>query len=165
MSELADLLEKFRRGAEVLAVVTTGVAGTELDFKPSEKAWSIRQVVCHLADSEAVAVMRLRQVAAEENPTLQAFNGELWADKLDYAKRKLSVAMETFRRLRTENHEMLKDLPEDAFERAGNHTESGRVTLLDLVQGNAGHVEEHVQQIQRNRAAYREHKAKLQAAS
>ena len=119
MSELADLLERFRRGAEVLSVVTTGVAGLEQDFKPSEKAWSIRQVVCHLADSEAVAVMRLRQVAAEDNPTLQAFNGESWADHLDYSKRKISGVIETFRRLRTENYEMLKDLPEAAFARAG----------------------------------------------
>ena len=164
MSDLSDLLERFRRGAEVLAVVTTGVAGTELDFKPDPKALSIRQVVCHLADSEAVGVMRLRQVLAEENPTLQSFNGELWADHLDYGKRKISGVIETFRRLRTENYELLKDLPEAAYSRTGNHTESGKVTLLDLVNGNTNHVEEHVQQSQRNRAAYREHKAKLQPA-
>ena len=149
----------------MLAIATTGVAGMELDFKPSEKAWSIRQIVCHLADSEAVAIMRLRQVLAEDNPTLQSFNGELWADHLDYARRKISVVIETFRRLRTENHDLLKELPAEAFSRAGNHTESGRVTVLDLLKGNAGHVEEHVGQIQRNRAAYREHKAKQQAAS
>jgi hypothetical protein len=165
MSELADLLERFRRGAEVLAVVTTGVAGTELDFKPSEKAWSIRQIVCHLADAEAVGVMRLRQVMAEENPTLQSFNGDLWADHLDYSRRKISAVIETFRRLRTENYELLKGASEDTFARTGNHTESGKVTLLDLVAGNTSHVEEHVQQIQKNRAAYREHKAKLQPAS
>jgi hypothetical protein len=163
MSELADLLERFRRGAELLAVATTGVAGAELDFKPKEGTWSIRQIVCHVADAETVGVMRLRQVIAEDHPTLQAFNGDLWADRLDYAKRKLSQALETFRRLRTENYELLKELPEDVFARSGTHTENGVMTLRQVVEYHAEHVDEHVQQIQRNRAAYREHRARQAA--
>jgi hypothetical protein len=160
MSELADLLERYRRGGELLAMATMGAAGTELDFKPAPGKWCVRQIVCHLADSEAVGVMRLRMVAGEENPTLGAYNGEAWADNLDYGRRKISQALETFRRLRTENHELLKGLPEPAFERTGTHTERGKVSLLDLVQHDAEHVESHVQQIQRVRAAYREQRAK-----
>jgi len=160
MSDLANILERFRRGGELLAMSTTGAAGSELDFQPAPGKWSVRQIVCHLSDSEAVCVMRIRQLAAEENPTLQGFNGELWAERLDYQRRKISQALETFRKLRTENHELLKSLPEDAYARAGVHTESGPLTLMDLVRGNAEHVEEHVQQIQRTRAAYREHRAK-----
>ena len=163
MSELADILERFRRGGELLAMATTGAAGPELDFQPAPGKWSVRQVVCHLSDSEAVAVMRIRQMVAEDNPTLQGFDGNLWAERLDYQRRKISQALETFRKLRGENHELLKALPEEAFSRTGNHTESGRVTLLDLVKGNASHVEEHVQQIQRTRAAYKEHRAKQAA--
>jgi hypothetical protein len=159
MSELADLLERFRRGAELLASSTMGAAGPELDFKPGEAQWSVRQIVCHLADSEAVGVMRLRQIAAEDNPTLRGFNGEEWADRLDYHKRKVSQAIETFRRLRADNYELLKELPEDAFARTGNHTEAGVLTLAELVKSNTEHVEEHVQQIKRTRAAYREQRA------
>jgi len=160
---MADIMERFRRGGELLAMSTTGAAGSELDFKPGPDKWSVRQIVCHLADSEAVGVMRIRQIAAEDNPTLQGFNGELWADHLDYQRRKISQALETFRKLRSENHELLKALPEEAFTRTGNHTESGRMTLLELVKSNAQHVEEHVQQIQRTRAAYKEHRAKQAA--
>ena len=163
MPDTPALLERFRRGPEVLAMVLTGVFGEEEDFVIAPGKWSVRQIVCHLSDSEAVAVMRIRQIAAEDNPTLQSFNGELWADHLDYQRRKISQALETFRKLRTENHELLKALPEESFSRAGNHTEAGRLTLLDLVKGNAEHVEEHVQQIQRTRAAYREQRAKQSA--
>ena len=159
MSELSDLLERFRRGAELLAVATTGAAGPELDFKASPEQWCVRQVVCHLADSEVVGVMRLRQVLAEENPMLPAFNGDLWAEKLDYAKRKISQPLESFRRLRAENYELLKDLPEAAFERKGTHSENGVLTLRELLKGSAEHAEEHVQQIARIRAAYRQHRA------
>ena len=106
---------------------------------------------------------RLRQVIAEDNPTLQGFNGEIWAESLDYGRRKVSQAIETFRRLRTENYELLKDLPEGAFSRPGNHTETGPLTLFDLVKGTAEHTEDHVREIQGIRAAYREHRAKRAA--
>jgi len=163
MSDQEDILERFRRGGELLAMATTGAAGPELDYKPAPGKWSVRQIVCHLADSEAVGVMRIRQIAAEDNPTLQGFNGELWADHLDYGRRKISQALETFRKLRGENHELLKAMPEDVFSRTGTHTESGKLTLLDLVKGNAEHVEGHVEQIQRTRAAYKEHRARQAA--
>jgi hypothetical protein len=164
MSELADLLERFRRGAELVAMATTGAAGPELDYRPAENKWSVRMIVCHLADVEVVSAMRLRQVIAEENPHLQGFNGEAWADHLDYGKRKISQALETFRRMRGENYELLKDLPESAFSRTGMHTELGQVTVRDLLKLNAEHAESHVRQVQATRAAYKEHKTR-QAAS
>lgn len=165
MSELADLLERFRRGGEILAVATTGAAGAMLDFHPSEGAWSVRQIVCHVADSEVVYTMRMRQVLAEENPTLIGFDQNQWAANLDYTKRKVSSALDTFRKLRQDCYELLKELPEDAFLRAGAHSERGRVTLRDLLQSQAEHVEGHVRQIQRTRDAYREHKAQQAAAA
>ena len=164
MSERADLLERFRRGPEIVAVATTGAAGPELDFKPAPDRWSVRTIVCHLADSEMVAGMRFRQVIAEPNATLQSFDQDAWANNLDYSRRKISQALETFRRVRSDTYELLKDLPEEAYSRKGTHTEHGEMTLLDLLKTYAEHAEGHVRQIQGVRAAYKEHRAK-QAAS
>lgn len=160
MSERAELLERYRRGPELVAVATTGAAGTELDFKPSPEKWSVRNIVCHLADGELVCGMRLRQVIAESDPVLQAFDQDAWAAHLDYSQRKISQALETFRRVRGDSYELLKGLPEEAFARKGKHTERGEVTLLDLLRHDAEHVEAHVREIQSVRAAYKEHRAK-----
>jgi len=159
MSELNDILERMRRGAELLAVATTGAAGPELDYKPDGK-WSVRQIVCHLADAEAVAAMRLRQILAEDNPTMPAWDQDAWTARLDYDKRKISHALEYFRVLRASNYELLKDLPESVFERSGTHTARGPMTLRQLVTLCAEHVESHTAQLQKLRAAYREHRAK-----
>jgi hypothetical protein len=160
MSELADLLERFRRGGELLAMSTTGAAGPELDFKPEGIHLSVRQIACHLADAEIVGAMRLRQIIAEENPTLQYFDDEAWAVKLDYHKRKISHALENFRRLRTENHELLKDLPESSFERLGTHSKDGPMSLRQVIDWYAHHLESHVTEIKATRAAYREQRTK-----
>ena len=159
MSELADWLERFRRGAELVAVATTGAAGSMLDFKPGEGKWGIRTIVCHLADTEIVFAMRIRQMIAEENPIIPAIDQDLWADRLNYSKRKLSQAIETFRRTRAENYELLRDLPEAAFARTGQHSKRGIVTVMDMLKIFAQHPEKHVHQIQAARAAYKEFKA------
>jgi hypothetical protein len=165
MSELADLLERFRRGAELVAVSTTGAAGAMLDFQPDANQWGVRTIVCHLADTELVLAMRLRQIIAEDNPVLPAIDQNLWADRLDYSKRKLSQALDSFRRTRAENYELLKDLPEATFARTGQHTKRGAISLLDLLRIFAEHAEKHVHQIQTVRAAFKEFKATQAAQS
>lgn len=160
MSDLPALLERYRRGAELLAVVLTGVFGEEEDFTPAPGKWSIRQIIAHLADAELVGAHRFRQVVAEDNPTLVAFDQDAWARNLDYRQRKPKQSLETFRRIRAENYELLKALPESAFARSGNHTENGPVTLRSMLEGYAGHAESHARQMQAIREAYKQAKGK-----
>ncbi len=131
-------------------MVLTGVFGEEEDFIPAPGQWSARTIVAHVADSEVRArAHRLRQVAAEENPTLVAFDQEAWARNLDYAARKPKQSLETFRRLRAENYALLQGLPEAAFARTGNHTEAGPISLRALGRvRNVNHTESHVRQLQ-----------------
>ena len=158
MGNIAELLERFRRGPELVAVAMTGAAGSEFDFVVAPGKWSIRQIICHMADSEMVAADRFRRVIAEENPKLIAYDQDAWAQKLDYSRRKTSQAMESFRRLRSENHELLKELPEATFERTGQHSEHGATTLGQLLEGYAKHAEGHARQIQAARAEFKKAK-------
>src|SRR5258708_2610198 len=158
MSDIPTLLERFRRGPEVLATVLTGVFGEEEDFVPAPGKWSVRQIVAHLADADLAAAHRFRQMLAEDNPTLIAWDQDKWAQNLDYAKRKPKQSLESFRRIRAENYELLKDLPPAAFERTGNHTERGVITVLTLLEGMAGHAESHARHLQELREAYKARK-------
>ena len=149
MSQIADALERFRRGGELLSTATMGCAGQEADFKPAPEKWSVRQLVCHLADTQIVIAMRIRLILAGGEPhSWGAFDQDAWAKNLDYGKRKTSQAIRTFRRLRGEDHELMKDLPESAFQRTGMHVERGRETLGGIVEQQAVHLENHVRQIQ-----------------
>jgi len=159
MSDIPELLERLRRGAELVAVSITGAAGSEVDFVPEPGKWSIRQIVAHLSDSEMAAAMRLRRIIAEENPKLEAWDQDAWANNLDYARRKPSQSLETFRRIRAENYELLKELPEAAFDRVGVHSERGPLTLKKLTQLVAEHAENHAAQLRARRAEYKTFKA------
>lgn len=161
MSDIPDLLERFRRGGELLAMATTGAAGTaELDFRATGDEWSVRQIVCHLADAECVGAMRFRQTIAEDNPTIVWYDEKAWAENLPYANRKLSAAVETFRRIRMENYDLLKDLPEGTFARTATHSRFGETTLGGLLKTYAEHAENHVVQLRNVRQKYKESKSK-----
>jgi len=118
MPDITALLERYRRGPELLAVVLTGVFGEEEDFAPAPGKWSARQIIAHVADAELVAAHRFRQMLAEDNPTLVAFDQDKWTANLDYSRRKPKQSLDTFRRIRAENYDLLKDLPAAAFARA-----------------------------------------------
>jgi hypothetical protein len=160
MSDISELLERSRRGAEVLAVALTGVFGEEEDFIIAPGKWSIRQMMAHLADADMVYAHRFRQLIAEDNPTIVAFDQDKWVANLDYSRRKVKTSLETFRRVRAENYELLKELPESAYERAGNHTERGPVTLRQMLETYADHAESHARQLQQIREAYKQAKGK-----
>lgn len=141
-------------------MVLTGVFGEEEDFIIAPGKWSVRQIVAHLADGELVAAHRFRQILAEDHPAMTWFDEKAWAANLDYARRKPKQSLETFRRLRAENHDLLKAVPETAFDRTGNHSVNGPVTLRHLVEDNAAHVESHSRQLQEIREAYKAAKGK-----
>src|SRR5690242_17775446 len=160
MPEIAALLERYRRGPEVLAVVLTGVFGEEEDFATAPGKWSIRQLIAHLADTELVFAGRFRQVLAEDNPPIMTFDQERWAQNLDYSRRKPKQSLETLRRLRSENYELLKEMPAAAFDRTGRHSNDGPLTVYQLLERLTNHAEHHARQMQAIRDEYKKAKGK-----
>ncbi|HWR49556.1 MAG TPA: DinB family protein [Bryobacteraceae bacterium] len=146
MSDRTELLERYRKGPELVAAVLTGAAGSELDWAPEGK-WSIRQIVAHLADSEIVGTDRVRRTIAEDNPTLIRYDQDAWARALNYSKRKVSDALDILRKLRAENYELVSSLPPEAFSRPATHSEHGAMTLESIVETYAKHAEAHARQI------------------
>ncbi len=155
MSEIADILERYRRGAEVVAVAATGAAGSQLDFQPSPGGWSVRQILGHMADAELIAAVRFRWIIAEENPPLPGYDQKAWAERLHYDKRRVSDTLDTFRRLRAGNFSLLAGQTPETFSRRGNHSEDGTMTLLELVRDAIDHTEKHALQIAEVRRKYK----------
>jgi uncharacterized damage-inducible protein DinB len=158
MSETEPLLERFRLCADRISAAVSGASAEQLDWEPAPGKWTIRRIVCHVADTELVAGDRIRRILAEDNPTLIPFDQDAWAERLDYHRRDIACTVEMFRLLRKIHSEMLAALPEEAWNRSGIHTERGRVTLADTVRTHSRHVESHARQIDAIRRAFAEAK-------
>lgn len=144
-----ELTDRYAAGAGNLAMAIRGLSREDLHWKPPADAgvglWSIREIIVHLADDECVMADRMKRVITEDNPTLLAFDEKKWAAKLAYDKQSVEDALELVGLIRKQMAVILQNVPASAWQRAGTHTERGRLTLADLVDGVQKHLEHHLE--------------------
>jgi uncharacterized damage-inducible protein DinB len=137
-------IDEYGAGAEALGRAIAGLTREDLVAYPVPGTWSIQQIVLHLMDSDLIASDRMKRVIAEENPTLIGFDESAFARGLFYDQLDASLAADVFAKNRLLTAEILRRLPDAAFERFGTHNERGRVTLADLLQTMVGHLDHHL---------------------
>lgn len=142
-------------GYLLLNEVLKGIDEEELNFKPDEKSWSIKEVILHICDTEIVAVHRIKQVISEDEPLLTAFNQDLWANRLQYTTLNPKLNLELFGLLRESMLPIFEELSEEDWKRTGTHNEVGVLSLSDLVRKFVQHVQDHLHQIDRIKQIYR----------
>jgi hypothetical protein len=97
-----------------------------------EGGWSARQVIHHVADSEAQSYARLRRLLAEPaGSTILGYDEAAWAEcvALGYVELPTENSREVFRAVRRASLDVLGRLSEDDLVRYGEHSESGRYSL------------------------------------
>jgi len=147
-----DLIEKYAQGATLPAKAIAGLSRDQLNAFPVPGTWSIQQIVLHLMDSDLIAADRMKRVAAETRPpTLIGYDETAFAKGLFYEQLDPRLACEVFEKNRLLTAEILRRLPDEAFQRTGNHNENGVMTLAQLVQTYVGHLEHHLTFIRQKR--------------
>ncbi|MBA2717816.1 MAG: DinB family protein [Chloroflexi bacterium] len=146
-SERNALIDRFRTGAADVEAVLADITDEELDRLPAEAdSWTARQVAHHLADSEAMAYIRLRRLIAEDDPQIVGYDEPEWARRLHY-DRPIASSLAVLTAVRAASLQLLESLDDAEWERAGTHTESGPYAVDDWLRIYAEHSHEHADQI------------------
>lgn len=124
--------------------VRTGDTAT-LNRAPAPGKWSVREILCHLADTEVVFAFRLRQTLAEDHHIIQPFDQDKWAKP--YAQYQAQAAVAVFSAVRQWNLALIATLKPEALAKTLNHPERGDMTLQTVVETMAGHDVNHLRQI------------------
>lgn len=117
-----------------------------IDRPRSEGKWSPRQILAHLADTEIVFAMRLRQTVAEAHHVIQPFDQDVWA--AGYAKTDIGAALALFSAVRAANIEFIRAQPASMMAKPVTHPERGTMTFGTIVETMAGHDLNHLSQLQ-----------------
>ncbi len=118
---------------------------------PIPGKWSTHQVVIHLADAESALADRIRRVIATDNPPLLAWDENRFMANLFYNDQSAEDAVTLVALTRLQVAKILRNLPDSAFARFGQHNEAGQLTLLDLVTKANHHLDHHLKFIQEKR--------------
>ncbi|MBS0264407.1 MAG: DinB family protein [Planctomycetes bacterium] len=145
-------IEQYAAGADTVAQAIRGLSRQEFLATPVPGTWSILQIVVHFMDSDLIGADRMKRIIAEHNPTLigydeTAFSQRLFPERLDPFQ-----AAEVFRLNRELTAVILRSLPESAFNRTGQHSERGQVTLSSMIQNYVEHLEHHLRFIEKKRS-------------
>jgi uncharacterized damage-inducible protein DinB len=139
----ATLIAEFS-GKLIQIVSQLGEEGRERSLAPGK--WTVRQILCHLADTEIAFAFRWRQALAEEQHVVQPFDQDLWAFR--YISLSAEDALRTFVALRRWNVLLLDSLSPADWERELTHPERGRQVFRTLVETMAGHDLNHLGQLE-----------------
>ena len=141
-----DALTVIAGTAQELGGRTSTLTAEAAERAPGPGKWSVRQIVCHLADTEIAFSFRLRQALAEPNHVIQPFDQDRWGER--YGAYDLASALESFASLRRWNLSLLQSLKPEDFSRPLSHPERGPMVFQTLVETMAGHDLNHLKQME-----------------
>lgn len=140
-----DPLEVVGATAALLEAAVHSHDADTLNRNPAPGKWSVREILCHLADCEIVFAFRLRQALAEDRHVIQPFDQDRWA--MTYAAYPAAAAVAVFSSVRRWNLAFIGALQPEGFAKRLNHPERGDMTLRTVVETMAGHDRNHLKQI------------------
>ena len=147
-------IQQYASGPSRLRAAVERVPEEARRWRPAAGEFSVHEIVCHCGDSETNAAVRLRYLLAEEDPVIVGYDPDNWASCFDYHSHPLEAALAAVDAVRANTVPLLLRLPEDAWQKAGTHTESGRYTASDWLTIYSEHLDEHVKQIDRTLEAW-----------
>lgn len=130
----------------LVQVYTDAAAGSVLDRAPAPDAWSVAQIVHHLADYELVHSRVLRRILVEDLPALIAWDQDAYAETLQYDVRPPEDALTLVLALRHLDSRLLASLPPQAWARRALSAAGVEVDLEAVAQGASDHLASHVLQ-------------------
>ena len=154
-SKTIALIRRYENGPGDLIASLDGLSDGDLDKRPAPKKWTIRQQVHHLTDAELNLVCRMKNIIAEDNPLLLAFDQDKWADRFLYTKAPVEDSIALIYTLRASMTPVLKSLKETDFSRTGIHSENGKVTLTGVLEHTVEHFEHHLKSIEKTKRKYK----------
>ncbi|HZU45008.1 MAG TPA: DinB family protein [Terriglobales bacterium] len=148
--ELNKIIDSAEKDPKKIAAAISGLPDSTLRFKPARDKWSILEMLAHLADMEILYAYRMRQIVADNNPTIAPIDQDAWAKNLGYMEEKAPELIAQFGLLRHHNLNLLRRMRPADLDKAAFHPELNRkVTLAEMIGMLARHGPNHLEQIER----------------
>jgi hypothetical protein len=123
-------------------------------WRATPETWTIHEIVCHIADSEANSYIRARRLIAEPGSPVLGYDEMRWARDLHYHERNTDEALELFRWLRGNTAKLIRTVPEATWANVVHHSDSGPMTMDQWLDIYARHIPDHIEQMRGVQAAW-----------
>lgn len=146
---LTERIADYAAGTDHFLAALAPVTTENLDRHVPD-GWSARQVIHHVADSEAQSYARLRRLLAEPvGSIIQGYDEAAWAECATLGYRDLAIenSVAVFRAVRHASLDVLGRIAPSDLERYGEHSEVGHYTLDRWLDVYTRHPHDHAAQL------------------
>ena len=147
-----ELIADYEQGIEDLRSALAGMSQEQLLARPIPGKWSTLEVVSHIAGAEIYLTDRIERTIALERPLLLGVDERPYPERLNFQAFDLADELALFAALRRHVVRILRMQPPEAWQRTAIHSETGVVTLRQLVLHAIRHVQHHLSFIAEKRA-------------
>jgi DinB superfamily len=145
---LNEMVTAYEQSTQRYLDVVESLSSEDLD-KSKTGGWTPRQIIHHVADSEAQSYARLRRLIAEPGSEIQGYDEGGWGENetLGYRVLPIDNSVAVTMTVRTASADILKRITEAQLSNACIHSESGPFTLQRWIEVYSKHPVEHANQI------------------
>jgi len=115
--------------------------------------WTIAQNVHHLADSQSALFFRFKLLLLQDNPTVQPFDQDDWANTAEATSADVMTSISILRGLHHRWADLIESLSDEEWIRPGHHPETGQLTVGGIASYASNHGYVHIDQINQVLAA------------
>jgi len=146
------LLTDFLNGPKELEREVEGIGNDLADFRPFEGAWTIREHVVHVTDSEINNFIRWKSIFGQPRSNAYVIDEEAWVKNMRYTAASMDKYLKVLRLLREITYDYLIEVDEKEWNDAYFvHTTMGMVTLEKAITVYTNHIPFHLDHIRRNK--------------
>jgi hypothetical protein len=155
-------LALYADGPAQLEAALMGLTESDLNLAQTSDSWTIRQIVHHLADGDDVWKICIKAALGNREGlfSLQWYWDKPqteWAENWKYAHRSIEPSLALLRANRHHIEDLVQQTP-NAWEKSIRlkwpDSEEGRITIGDVLEMQARHIVEHINDIQMIRRAH-----------
>jgi uncharacterized damage-inducible protein DinB len=147
------LSEAYLDGVSHLRAAVAKLSREQLIARPVAGKWSVLEVVCHLADTDANIAHRVKRVLGEDRPEFDRVRPEEMLAVLAYHDRDVEEEVTLIDVTRRQVVRILRSSPPGAWERTGIVKERGARTVTQMLNGAVEHLSHHLKFIVEKRRA------------
>ncbi len=146
-------IELYAAGGAELVKAYGGLSNTHLHAKQPDGSWTLHQIAIHMLDSDLIGSDRMKRIACMELPLLCGYDETAFSNLPGSNQLNPFLACDLFQKNRDMTATILHALPDVAFQRVGIHTESGKVSLAEMIDKYIDHLRHHLLFIAKKRAS------------
>ena len=136
-----DVLDALKFSSKETLNLVRNIPEAKGDFRYAPDKWSIKELLCHMMDTERILAYRALRFARNDKTPLHGFEENDYATQTNAGNRTIKDIADEMERLRQTTYDLFANLTSEMLQRSGkaNNLELSVINLGYIISGHESH--------------------------